>query len=139
MLRWHAMNPRSCHGSSAAQRRAIHMYESKNEPLLAGNHFTLRVLRHLGLAAIIVGITLTVGVAGHLWLEPIHWHDAILNISLILAGIGPFIMPATVSGKLFFALYSILVGLVFVGTLGLVLAPLAHRLIHKFHLDGDND
>lgn len=115
------------------------MYESKNTPLLPGRHFTLRLLRHVGLAAIIVGITLSVGVLGHLWLEPIHWHDAILNISLILAGIGPFIMPATVAGKLFFALYSILVGLVFVATLGLVLAPLAHRLIHKFHLDSESD
>ncbi|MGB3288301.1 MAG: two pore domain potassium channel family protein [Burkholderiaceae bacterium] len=115
------------------------MYESKNEPLMPARHFTFRLFKHLGLATTIVCITLAVGVTGHLWLEPIHWQDAFLNISLILAGIGPFIMPSTAAGKMFFALYSILVGLVFVATLGLVLAPLAHRLIHKFHLDRDND
>ncbi|NYT62480.1 two pore domain potassium channel family protein [Alcaligenaceae bacterium] len=115
------------------------MYESKNEPLLPTWHFTLRMFKHIGLAMAIVVITLSVGVLGHLWLEPIHWHDAILNISLILAGIGPFIMPASVAGKMFFALYSILVGLVFITTLGLTLAPLAHRLIHKFHLDDETD
>lgn len=99
----------------------------------------LRMCKHVGLAMAIVGITLSIGVLGHLWLEPIHWHDATLNISLILAGIGPFIMPVSVAGKMFFAFYSILVGLVFFTTLGLILAPLAHRLIHKFHLDDDND
>lgn len=115
------------------------MYESKNEPLLPTWHFMLRMFKHMGLAMAIVGITLSIGVLGHLWLEPIHWTDAILNISLILAGIGPFIMPATVAGKIFFALYGILVGLVFIATLGVALAPLAHRLIHKFHLDDDDD
>lgn len=115
------------------------MYESKKEPLLHARHFTLRMIKHIGLATAIIGLALAVGVGGHLWLEPIHWHDAVLNISLILAGIGPFLLPETTAGKLFFALYSILVGLVFVGTLGLVLAPLAHRLIHKFHLCDDDD
>ncbi len=114
------------------------MYESKTEPLLPTWTFALRMVKHLALAMAIVGITLSIGVMGHLWLEPIHWHDAILNISLILAGIGPFIMPVSVAGKIFFALYSILVGLVFLATLGLTLAPLAHRLIHKFHLDDDD-
>lgn len=75
------------------------MYESKNEALLPTWHFMLRMFKHLGLAMAIVSVTLLVGVLGHLWLEPIHWHDAILNISLILAGIGPFIMPASVAGR----------------------------------------
>ncbi|WP_353150270.1 two pore domain potassium channel family protein [Pollutimonas bauzanensis] len=115
------------------------MYESKSESLLPAWHFMLRMFKHVGLAIAIVLVTLSIGVLGHLWLEPIHWHDATLNISLILAGIGPFIMPVSFGGKIFFAFYSILVGLVFIATLGLILAPLAHRLIHKFHLDDDAD
>lgn len=111
------------------------MYESKNEVLLPTWHFMLRMFKHLSLAIAIISITLLVGVLGQLWLEPVHWHDAILNISLILAGIGPYIMPVSAAGKMFFAAYGILVGLVFIATLGVALAPLAHRLIHKFHLD----
>ncbi|TEA78719.1 two pore domain potassium channel family protein [Allopusillimonas ginsengisoli] len=111
------------------------MYESKNQPLLHPREFKYRMLRHIGLAILVVGLTLSIGVLGHLGLEPVAWHDAILNTAMILSGIGPYIMPASVPGKLFFSLYSILVGLAFVATLGLVLAPLAHRIIHKFHLD----
>ncbi|AEC19100.1 hypothetical protein PT7_0560 [Pusillimonas sp. T7-7] len=115
------------------------MYESKTERLLHTREFTHRVLAHVGLALLVVGFTLSIGVLGHLLLEPVEWHDAILNTALILSGIGPYIVPASVMGKIFFAFYSILVGLVFVATLGLVLAPLAHRIIHKFHLDENND
>ncbi|MGB6103245.1 MAG: two pore domain potassium channel family protein [Pusillimonas sp.] len=115
------------------------MYESKNEPMLHPRDFTLRILQHVGLALLVVMVTLSVGVLGHLVFEPVEWHDAILNTALILSGIGPYIVPASVMGKIFFSLYSILVGLVFVATLGLVLAPLAHRVIHKFHLDDRDD
>ena len=89
------------------------------------------------MALLIVMLTIAFGVLGHLLLEPVRWHDALLNTSLIVAGIGPYILPASVAGKLFFAAYGMLVGLVFVGTLGVVLAPLAHRLVHRFHLDDD--
>lgn len=117
----------------------LSMYESKNQPLLHTRDFTYRMLQHVGLALLVVGLTLSIGVCGHLIFEPAEWHDAVLNTSLILAGIGPYIVPASVMGKIFFSLYSILVGLVFVATLGLVLAPLAHRIIHKFHLDENDD
>jgi len=114
------------------------MYESKNEPLLSKRDFSHRMFRHCGLALLIVISTLALGVAGHLLFESVAWHDAILNTSLILAGIGPYILPSSITGKIFFSVYGMLVGLVFIATLGLVLAPLAHRLVHKFHLDDDD-
>ncbi|WP_397473082.1 two pore domain potassium channel family protein [Pusillimonas sp.] len=113
------------------------MYESKNQPLLPGHHFAHRLFIHVLYALLVLAITVVIGVAAHIWLEPIHWHDAVLNTALIVGGIGPYIVPATPIGKLFFAGYSMFVGLVFVATLGIILAPLAHRIIHKFHLDED--
>jgi tetrahydromethanopterin S-methyltransferase subunit B len=50
---------------------------------------------------------------------------------------GFYLMPESVGGKVFFAAYGLFVGLVFVTTLGIILAPVAHRLLHKFHLDDD--
>ncbi len=115
------------------------MYEFKHQPLLPLRHFMKRMGLHIVAALGLVLLTVLAGVAGHLWLEPVVWHDAVLNISLIVSGIGPFILPTTVAGKLFFSFYGIIIGLVFAATLGLILAPVAHRLIHTFHLDNTND
>lgn len=115
------------------------MYESKKQPLLPARHFRYRLLAHVFYALIVMVVTMAIGVIAHLILEPINWHDALLNTALIIGGLGPYIVPESVAGKVFFALYSMFVGLVFIGTLGLILAPLAHRIIHKFHLDDDQD
>lgn len=113
----------------------VAMYESKHEAILSRGEFLLRVARHLGIAALIIIVAMCLGMAGHMWFEPVYWHDAMLNVSLVLAGIGPFLLPATVAGKVFFACYSIVVSIVFVALIGVVMAPLVHRVIHKFHLD----
>jgi len=113
------------------------MYESKREPLLPTAQFYKRLINHLVCAVLLIVLTLAVGLAAHLWLEPVHWHDALLNTAMIVSGLGPYILPATVGGKIFFTLYSIVVSLMFVATLGLILAPLAHRIVHKLHLDDD--
>lgn len=113
------------------------MYESKHHPLLPNRQFLRRILVHVLYAIAVMAITLVIGVVAHIYLEPVSWHDAVLNTALIVGGIGPFIVPATAVGKLFFAVYSMFVGLVFVGIMGVILAPVVHRIIHKFHLDDD--
>jgi|SRR5690625_2974036 len=115
------------------------MYESKDQPLLPARHFRRRMLKHISYAFLLMLLTLFVGAAGYVILEEVHWHDAFLNTALIVGGIGPYIFPKTALGKLFFAAYGLVVGLVFVTTLGIILAPLAHRLIHRFHLDDEGD
>ncbi len=41
-----------------------------------------------------------------------------------------------ISSLLFFAsIYALFSGLVFVGAMGLVLSPILHRTLHKFHID----
>ena len=80
-------------------------------------------------------VTLGIGMAGYHWLEDQTWIDAYLNASMILGGMGPVAELHTSSGKLFAGTYALFAGLVFVLAIGLVLAPVLHRGMHRFHLD----
>ncbi|AKJ43236.1 hypothetical protein QQ39_15145 [Pragia fontium] len=115
------------------------MYESKNMPLISFGAFLKRLLLHFGGAVLLIIITLLIGMAGHMIFDAnINWHDATLNSAFIANGIGPYIVPQGLSGKVFFAFYGMFTSLVFMTTLGLVLAPIAHRILHKFHLETEN-
>jgi hypothetical protein len=89
----------------------------------------------LGAAALVIG-TLWVGMAGYHWLEGFSWLDAYLNAAMILGGMGPAAELHTTAGKLFAGSYALFAGIVFLASAGLVLAPVVHRAMHRFHLDG---
>lgn len=91
--------------------------------------------RHLAAAAGLVLISLIVGMIGYSWLEDLSWLDAFLNAAMLLGGMGPVHSPQTPGGKLFAGLYALYCGLVFLVVTGMVLAPVVHRVLHKFHWD----
>ncbi|MBS1207475.1 MAG: hypothetical protein H6R25_4374 [Proteobacteria bacterium] len=114
------------------------MYESKNMPLISFCAFLKRMVLHFGVASLLVIITLIIGAVGHVIIDnSIDWHDAALNSAFIANGIGPYIVPQDISGKIFFAIYGMFTSLIFMTTLGVVLAPIAHRILHRFHLDNE--
>ncbi|WP_323017803.1 two pore domain potassium channel family protein [Castellaniella sp.] len=115
------------------------MYESRNEPLLPPAHFRRRLALHVGYALLLVGATLLVGALGHRWFGDHGWHDALMNAAFVIGGIGTYVMPESYGGKIFSAVYGFFVGLIVMATLGVVLAPIAHRIMHKFHLDETDD
>lgn len=61
--------------------------------------------------------------------------DAFLNAAMLLGGMGPVDSPATEGGKLFAGIYALYAGLVFILAAALILTPIAHRALHKFHCD----
>jgi hypothetical protein len=65
----------------------------------------------------------------------LHWIDALLNASMILTGMGPVDPMQTVAGKLFASCYALFSGIVFITTAGVLLAPVVHRVLHRFHLE----
>ena len=111
------------------------MYEHRSKPLLSPVEFFFRVLNHGLIASCIVLFALGLGVLGYHLLEGLPWIDALLNASMILGGMGPVDTLHTVGGKLFASAYALFSGVVFIGVMGLVLAPFAHRLLHHVHLD----
>ena len=82
-----------------------------------------------------IAASLFVGIAGYHWLAGFEWVDSLLEASMILGGMGPIKELPTSDAKIFAALYALFSGLVFIGIMGVVLAPLAHRMLHKFHVD----
>ena len=53
---------------------------------------------------------------------------------MLLGGMGPVNPPLTAAGKLFAGLYALYAGLVFIVTAALVVTPILHRVLHRFHL-----
>lgn len=111
------------------------MYEHRRQPLLPRRRFAHRLARHLLGAFLLLAVTLAVGMAGYHELEGLSWTDAYLNASMILGGMGPVAELRTPAGKIFAGTYALFVGLLFVLGIGLVLAPVLHRAMHRFHLD----
>lgn len=89
--------------------------------------------------AVLVGGSLAVGAIGYHALAELGWVDAILNASMILTGMGPVSPLPTDAAKLFASCYALFSGVVFLVACGIVLAPVVHRFLHRFHLDGDDE
>jgi hypothetical protein len=77
------------------------------------------------------------GMAGYAHFENLPWRDAFLNSAMLLGGMGPVESPGTNGGKLFAGLYALYAGLVFLVAAALMVAPVVHRLLHKFHWEAD--
>jgi hypothetical protein len=109
------------------------MYETRIDPVASRHLFVGRMLRHAAFAAAIVLGSLFMGMAGYVYFEQLSWLDAFVDASMLLGGMGPVHSPETPGGKLFAGLYALYSGLVFLVTVGVVLAPILHRALHKFH------
>lgn len=113
------------------------MYERHHEPLISREKYLRRIARSGGLASSAIFAALFLGVSGYHWIEGLPWVDSILNAAMILGGMGPVTELHTTAGKLFAAAYALFSGLMFIVVAGLLFAPVIHRFLHKFHLEGD--
>lgn len=110
------------------------MYERHhNRPLPAGR-FALRMLMHAGLVLVIIMFSLLAGMAGYHHFEHMAWLDAFLNSAMLLGGMGPVKTEGlSEAGKLFAGIYALYAGLAFIAVMGIMLAPVVHRVLHLFH------
>ena len=111
------------------------MYEKKTQPLASQKVFFIRLGRNLFLMLILILFSLLIGVIGYHYLAEASWIDAFHNASMILSGMGPVINIASETGKIFSSFYALFSGLVFVTNVGVLLAPVMHRIMHKIHLE----
>ena len=90
---------------------------------------------HVAFATGVAALALLAGIAGYHYIAHFPWIDSLLNASMILGGMGPVGDLKNDAGKVFASIYALFSGLVFIGVLGMLLAPFVHRLMHRFHID----
>jgi hypothetical protein len=127
------------HGIIACAICGADMYEHRTQPLLAPRAFAGRLAQSAGVAAGLAFVSLAIGMTGYHVFEGLDWIDAFLNAAMLLGGMGPVDTPKTAAGKLFAGTYALYCGLVVIIATGVILAPLAHRLMHRFHLERKRD
>jgi hypothetical protein len=114
------------------------IYEHYRQPLISRAAFFLRVLLHVSIAVGIVIVSLAIGIIGYHLFEGLSWIDSTVNAAMILGGMGPVNQLYTNAGKLFASFYALFSGIVFLVAVAVMLAPVVHRLLHRFHVEFDS-
>jgi len=111
-------------------------YEHQTEPLLPFRRFVARLLIHVSVGLLVIAGSLILGVLGYHHFEHFPWLDSLLNASMILGGMGPVDPVRTAGGKVFASGYALFSGVIFLVVVGIMIAPAAHRVLHRLHLEG---
>ena len=114
------------------------MYEHKSKPLAPTRVFYRRVLWNISVAMAILSVSLLIGIAGFCLVGKASWIDGLHNSAMLLSGMGPVIQNyPDVPSKLFSSFYALFSGIVFITNIGLILAPVIHRVFHRLNLEDD--
>ena len=111
------------------------MYEPRTTPLLSREKYYRRLAAHFCIASLLGLASLFIGMLGYRVFEALDWDDAFMNAAMLLGGMGPVHSPKTHAGKLFAGFYALYAGLVFLVVVALMLAPVVHRVLHRFHFE----
>ncbi len=111
-------------------------FEHRHQPILPAKHFRARMVAFGALSGALILGSLAIGVVGYHLFAGLSWVDALLNASMILTGMGPVDPMPTAAAKLFASAYALFSGVAFLTSVGVLLAPLVHRFLHRFHLEG---
>ena len=124
------------------------LFERRQQPMVPIEVFRGRLIRNTLSAALMIAVSLLIGTLGYRWTshDPITgrtlgWLESLYNASMILTGMGPADQrdPPPRPEMWFATFYSIFAGVVFLVSVGVLIAPIAHRVIHHFNLEAEED
>lgn len=58
---------------------------------------------------------------------------------MILGGMGPVAPLKTNAGKIFASVYALYSGVILLASVGILITPIFHRFLHRFHLADDSN
>ena len=98
------------------------------------------MVRHVGYAAMLAAGSLIIGMLGFHFLAAEGWSDSLVNGAMLLGGMGPVgdLIHISLTGKIFAAAFALYAGLVFITVSGLIAAPVFHRILHRYHWQGQS-
>ena len=111
------------------------MFEHRSERVVPRDVFVRRQLGCVLASGFLVTVSLAAGAAGYHSIEQLTWIDSLHSAAMILTGMGPVSEMKTSAGKLFESGYAIFSGVVFLSVVTMTLAPAAHRMLHKLHVE----
>jgi hypothetical protein len=114
------------------------IFEHKSHRVASKQVYSQRLMLSGTLGFVTIAVALAIGMAGYMGFESMGIIDAFENASMILSGMGPVTQLQTDGGKIFAGFYALFSGLLLIAVAGLIFAPVVHRMLHKFHVD-DND
>lgn len=115
------------------------MFEHKSDPVISRRRFAGRMGRSFLITGAIAIFSLAIGTVGYCYFGPLDLLDGLLNASMILTGMGPVDPMKTDGGKLFASFYALYSGIAFLSIMAVITAPIFHRIMHRFHLEEDDD
>lgn len=118
-------------------KHGLFRYETKHHPVLTRKQFAKRMAKSFAMASALISMSLVAGMTGYHYLEDLSWIDAFVNAAMILGGMGPVAPIESFGGKLFAGCYALYSGLIVIVCAGVILAPVAHRMIHRFHAESE--
>jgi hypothetical protein len=123
---------------SKTQAASWWKFERRGDDLAPLSIFIRRMLGSAGLALGLIVISLSVGIACYHFLAGLNFIDSLLEASMILGGMGPVNELHSNGAKIFASIYALYSGLLVLALMGIVLSPIVHRIMHKFHVDEED-
>jgi hypothetical protein len=115
------------------------MFEHHHEKMLPRRLFLRRLAKYATISLSIILVSLIAGMVGYHLTEGYSWVDSFLNAAMLMGGMGPVGVLRSDAGKLFAGIYALYCGLIELVAIGIFAAPIVHRFLHHFHLEGEHD
>jgi hypothetical protein len=109
-------------------------YEQRADEVASRSVFIRRIVGSLLISLGVIALGLSIGICGYHFIAGFNWIDSLLEASMILGGMGPVRELTDDASKLFASIYALFSGLIVIALMGIMLSPVAHRVMHKFHV-----
>jgi MFS superfamily sulfate permease-like transporter len=116
------------------------LWEHHTEPLATRQVFFRRMGTQMVLVVGIVAVALALGTVGYIAISDLDFVDSFLEASMLMSGAGPLYTERSSpnSLKLFSSLYALFSTLLVVTMVGILAAPIIHRVFHRLHVERED-